>query len=72
MVTYFKKSHICEDLLEKLIVEKQILGGGLKTYVKTRWITMAECTDSILRLKSCLIEVTIIYFILILINLIIN
>ena len=34
LVTYFKKSHICGNLLEKIIAEKQISGGELKTYVK--------------------------------------
>jgi hypothetical protein len=58
LVTYFKKSHICGDILEKLMVKHNILGGGLKTFVKTRWITMAECSNSILRLKNCLIEVS--------------
>ena len=57
LVTYFKKSHLCGSLLENLINTKGIYGGGLKTYVKTRWITVAECTASILRLKTCLIEV---------------
>ena len=57
LVTYFKKSHLCGGLLENLIHSKEISGGGLKTYVKTRWITVAECTASVLRLKTCLVEV---------------
>ena len=36
LVSYFKKSHQCGDLLEKLILKNEILEGGLKTYVKTR------------------------------------
>ena len=60
LVTYFKKSHICDNLLEKIISEKQISGGGLKTYVKTHWITMTDCANSILCLKLCLLEVSII------------
>ena len=58
LVNYFKKSHQCGDLLEKLILKNEVLGGGLKTYVKTRWTTVAECTASILRLKACFIEVS--------------
>jgi hypothetical protein len=64
LVSYFKKSHQCGDLLEKLILKNEILGGGLKTYVKTRWITVAECTASILRLKNCFIEVSKYFLIL--------
>ena len=59
IVTFFKKSHICGNLLEKVIAKNQILCGGLKTYVKIRWITVSDCVGSILRLKSCLIEVSI-------------
>lgn len=36
IVTYFKKSHKSLDLLEAKISEKQIAGGGLKTYLDTR------------------------------------
>ena len=60
LVTYFKKSHFCGNLLESLIAKHEISGGGLKTFVKTRWITMADCTASVLRLKNCLFEVSII------------
>ena len=35
LVIYFKKSHICDDILEKLMVKHNILGGELKTFVKT-------------------------------------
>ena len=58
LVTYSKKSHICGNILEKLMAKHNILGGRLKTFVKTRWITMAECSNSILHLKNCLIEVS--------------
>jgi Protein of unknown function (DUF 659) len=60
LVTYFKKSHFCGNLLESLIAKYEISGGGLKTFVKTRWITMADCTASVLYLKHCLLEVSII------------
>ncbi len=39
IVTYFKKSHRPKELLDLKIQEKQILGGGLKTYLETRWTT---------------------------------
>ena len=35
IMKYFKKSHIENDLLSKLITKYQITGGGLKTFVKT-------------------------------------
>ena len=58
IVKFFKKSHIGNDLINKFITKYQVIGGRLKTFVKTRWISIAECTNSILRLKKCLIEVS--------------
>jgi hypothetical protein len=46
-VTYFKKSHRPKELLELKISEKQIAGGGLKTYLDTRWTTVYEILNSI-------------------------
>ena len=43
LVKFFKNSHKCNDLLEKLMKKYQIVEGKLKTYVKTRWISIAEC-----------------------------
>ncbi|EXX65195.1 ribonuclease H-like domain-containing protein [Rhizophagus irregularis DAOM 181602=DAOM 197198] len=57
IVTYFKKSHRPKELLELKIKEKQIGGGGLKTYLDTRWTTVYEMLDSICRLEICLKEV---------------
>jgi len=36
IVTYFKKSHRPKELLDLKISEKNIVGGGLKTYLDTR------------------------------------
>src|SRR6266542_6255896 len=47
IVKYFKKSHIGNDLLSKLITKYQITGGGLKTFVKTQWIFVTECTVAV-------------------------
>ncbi len=55
---YFKKSHIGNDLLSKLITKYQITGSGLKIFVKIRWIFMTECTSSILCFKKCLNKVS--------------
>jgi hypothetical protein len=42
------------SLLKDAIEQKSIQGGGLKTYVETRWTTVYECTSSIWRLKDAL------------------
>jgi hypothetical protein len=57
IVTYFKKSHKPKELLYSKILEKKIMGGGLKTYLDTRWTTVHEMLDSISRLEICLKEV---------------
>jgi hypothetical protein len=57
IVTYFKKSHRPKELLELKILEKQIAGGGLKTYLDTRWTTVYEMLNSISQLEICLKEV---------------
>lgn len=59
IVTYFKKAHRPGDLLKSKISEKQIAGGGLKTYLDTRWTTVYEMLESIYRLEICLKEVYI-------------
>lgn len=62
ITTYFKKSHLPQNLLEQKIKEKSIKGGGLKTYVSTRWTTAYEMLQSIIRLETCLKEVNYCYF----------
>ncbi|GBB95973.1 hypothetical protein RclHR1_26530001 [Rhizophagus clarus] len=57
IVTYFKKSHRPKELLDLKIQEKRILGGGLKTYLDTRWTMVHEMLDSISRLEICLKEI---------------
>ena len=53
IVKYFKQSHQAgEELRER--ITKEIKGGGLKTYVVTRWSTAWDCTKSILRLEQIL------------------
>ena len=48
-------------LLENAIKEKAIKGGGIKLYVQTRWTTMYECANSIVRLKPAFNYVSIKY-----------
>lgn len=58
IVKYFKQSHQAgEELREK--ITNEIKGGGLKSYVKTRWTTAWDCTNSILRLEQILKNVRI-------------
>ncbi|CAG8844511.1 6685_t:CDS:2, partial [Racocetra persica] len=52
-----EKSHLSKNLLESKIKKKKIKGGGLKTYVNTRWTTAYEMLYSIYQLESCLKEV---------------
>ncbi len=65
IVTYFKKAHRPGDLLKSKISEKQIAGGGLKTYLDTRWTTVYEMLESVYRLETCLKEVYIIIYCLV-------
>ena len=60
LVTYFKKSHLPNNLLMTKISEKNILGGGLKTYIDTRWTTVYAMLKSVYQLETCLKEVIII------------
>ncbi len=45
-------------MLSKLITKYQITGGELKTFVKTRWISITECISSVLCLKKYLNKVS--------------
>ena len=60
IVKFFKKSHQEKSLLEKYVEDFNIEGGGLKTWVKTRWTTMFDAVDSILHLKLALEKVNMI------------
>ena len=61
--TFFKRSHQSNSIFKDLMKKYQIEGGGLKTYVETRWTTVYEAVDSIVRNKKVLEEVFI-YFII--------
>lgn len=55
---FFKKSHQGKALLEKYTSKDlKIEGGGLKSWVETRWMIMFESADSIWRLKLALEKV---------------
>jgi hypothetical protein len=42
-VTYFTESHQSGAILREEIKEELIVGGGLKSSVKTRWSTAWDC-----------------------------
>ncbi len=46
------------SLLKRYIEEYQIKGGGLKTFVETRWTSMYETASSVVRLQIALEKVS--------------
>jgi hypothetical protein len=48
---YFMKSHAMCQFLQEAIEVLQIRGGNLKSHTKTRWSTIWDCIDSIVRLE---------------------
>ena len=54
LTKYFKNSNLASAWLKEAIQLKGIEGGGLKTYVETRWTTVYECVSSVWRLKDAL------------------
>jgi Protein of unknown function (DUF 659) len=59
VVKYFKTSHRAGETLRTEILEKMVKGGGLKSYVKTRWSTAFDCANSVLSCETILKEVGI-------------
>ncbi|EXX54245.1 hypothetical protein RirG_236360 [Rhizophagus irregularis DAOM 197198w] len=51
-VTYFTESHQSGAILREEIKKELIVGGGLKSSVKTRWSTAWDCCSSVLRLET--------------------
>jgi len=45
--------------MRTLIEAKNLIGGSLKSYCKTRWTTASECVESVLRLELILKEESI-------------
>ncbi|CAG8829837.1 15381_t:CDS:2, partial [Cetraspora pellucida] len=54
---YFTKSHAACQFLDDAIKILQIKGGTLKSHTKTRWSTMWDCFDSIVRLEFAFIRI---------------
>ena len=59
IIKFFKKSHICQNLLMQEAEHFSIQGGGLKKCIKTRWTSVFESTKSIVRMRQALEEVFI-------------
>jgi hypothetical protein len=57
LATFFRSSHQANAKLSQIIKERQISGGGLKLYCKTRWVTASESVNSVLNLESALEEI---------------
>ncbi|CAJ0769509.1 17356_t:CDS:2 [Entrophospora sp. SA101] len=57
IIKYYKKSHICNSLLSNAAETFSIRGGGLQPFVKTRWTSIYESTNSILRMHFALNEI---------------
>ena len=53
---------ILAHLLEQISKAKEITGGGIKTFVKTRWTTIYDCASSVINLEPVLQEVIIYLF----------
>jgi hypothetical protein len=59
LVSFFLRSHQRMGALRESINNLKIKGGGIKTSTKTRWATMYNCCESILRLRSAFEDVSI-------------
>ena len=62
---FFKTSHKAEYILNEIAKAYKIEGGGLRMYTPTRWISMYETTNGVVRLKRALEKVRIIICLLI-------
>jgi hypothetical protein len=59
VVRFFKTSHKAGETLRIEILENMVKGGGLKSYVKTRWSTAFDCANSVLSCETILKNVSI-------------
>ena len=51
VIKFFNRSHAANKELEEGLRNMKISGGGLHTYVKTRWGSLFGSVDSILRAR---------------------
>jgi hypothetical protein len=48
VIEFFNRSHAANKVLEEGLKNMKISGGGLRTYIKTRWGSLFGSVDSIL------------------------
>ena len=51
VVRFFKNSHVAHNELRDGLRNMKISGGGLRTYVKTRWGSLFDAVDSVIRAR---------------------
>ncbi|EXX65874.1 hypothetical protein RirG_129040 [Rhizophagus irregularis DAOM 197198w] len=64
LTKYFKNSTLRSSWLNETIKSKNIEGGGLKTYVETRWMTVYECTGKKMVYPTHILHISYIYQVL--------
>lgn len=58
IITFFKTSYRAGAALQEDIIQSLTKGGSLKTSTKTRWSTLWDCCNSIIRLEHILKNVS--------------
>lgn len=59
LATFFKSSHQAGAILEQEIKLNSIVGGGIKTFVRTRWTSYYDTLQSIVRLQVAFVKVNL-------------
>ncbi|CAG8850521.1 11696_t:CDS:2, partial [Gigaspora margarita] len=54
LIAFFQKSHLASRLLRDTIVSMNIKGGSLETYSETRWVSIYDTTNSIIRVRPAI------------------
>jgi len=57
LIAFFQKSHLASRLLRNTISSMNIKGGSLETYSETRWVSIYDTTNSIIRVKPAIDKV---------------
>ncbi|CAG8739258.1 21931_t:CDS:1, partial [Gigaspora rosea] len=54
LVLFFQKSHLANQLLRNTISSMNIRGGSLETYSETRWVSIYDTANSIVRVRPAI------------------
>ncbi|CAG8852197.1 1503_t:CDS:2, partial [Gigaspora margarita] len=54
LVSFFQKSHLAKRLLRNTISSMNIRGGSLETYSETRWVSIYDTANSIVRVRPAI------------------